>query len=180
VSDIQSRIAELVDEFRRIGVTQMCDLPIYNASLDVEAVGFQSLGERWIGVLITPWFMSVILLPPVKTELDIKLIGRKSDELLPAAAYAFVDSGVERVGSYKSLPLYSPMGAFRSQESARREAQARLTALLTPPAEAPKTPAAQEGTRQAPINFSRRAFLRGRGNAGLVEGDAPVSNVTRA
>jgi [NiFe] hydrogenase assembly HybE family chaperone len=173
VSEIRSRIGELVDEFRRIGVAQMRDLPIYNASLDVEAVGFRALGERWIGVLITPWFMSAILLPPVKTELDIKLIGRKSDEVLPAAAYAFIDSGVERVGSYKSLPLYSPMGAFSSQEGARQEAQARLTALLTPPAEVPKTTAAEDGVRQAPVNFSRRAFLRGRGSAGLVDADAP-------
>lgn len=180
MSEIQSRIAELVDEFRRIGVTQMRDLPIYNASLDVEAVGFQALGERWVGVLITPWFMSAILLPPAKTALDLKLIGRKSEEILPAAAYAFIDSGVEGVGSYKSLPLHSPMGAFSSQEGARQEAHARLTALLTPPAEALKSTAAQEGVRQAPVNFSRRAFLRGRGNAGLVEGDAPASNVTRA
>ena len=169
MTEIQSRISELVDQFRHIGVTQMRDLPIYNASLDVEAVGFQAVGERWIGVLITPWFMSAILLPPSKTTLDIKLVGKKSQEVLPAATYAFVNGGVETVGGYKSLPLHSPMGAFTSQEGARQEAQARLTTLLTPPV--PEPAAAPQGdARQAPCNLSRRAFLRGHGSAGLVKG----------
>lgn len=162
MSEIESRVAELVDQFRRIGTAQMRDLPIYNARLDVEAVGFQAIGERWIGVLITPWFMSAILLPQVKTALDAQLMGQKSQEVLPAAAYAFVNGGVETVGSYKSLPLHSPMGAFESQECARREAHARLRALLTPAAELPKpAPASREVPPQSPGDPSRRAFLFG-------------------
>ncbi|MBK7664499.1 MAG: [NiFe]-hydrogenase assembly chaperone HybE [Sterolibacteriaceae bacterium] len=162
MNDIESRVAELVDEFRRIGTAQMQDLPIYNPRLDVEAVGFQALGERWIGVLITPWFMSAILLPTVKCALDPRLFGQKCQELLPAATYAFVNGGVETVGSYKSLPLHSPMGAFESQESARREAQARLSALLTPPAESPEpAPATGDAPSPLPGDPSRRAFLFG-------------------
>ncbi|MGB7989153.1 MAG: [NiFe]-hydrogenase assembly chaperone HybE [Candidatus Methylophosphatis roskildensis] len=162
MNDIESRVTELVDQFRRIGSAQMQDLPIYNARLDVEAVGFQALGERWIGVLITPWFMSVIILPPVRTTLDARLFGQKCQELLPAANYAFVNGGVELVGSYKSLPLHSPMDAFESQDSARREAQARLSALLTPPAESPKPASAtRDGSSPSPGDPARRAFLFG-------------------
>ncbi|MBK8535587.1 MAG: [NiFe]-hydrogenase assembly chaperone HybE [Candidatus Competibacteraceae bacterium] len=161
---IESRIEELVAHFRQIGVIQIRDLPIYNAGLEVEAVGFQAVGNRWIGVLITPWFMNAILLPSEKTALDAKLIGQKSQEALPAATCAFISGGDETVGGYKSLSLYSPMAAFTSQDRARHEAQARLTALLTPPAELPK-PVAQESPPQEPANLSRRAFLRGRRNA---------------
>ena len=160
MTDIESRVAELVDQFRQIGATQMRDLPIYNPCLDVEAVGFQAFGERWIGVLITPWFMNAILLPPVKTVLDNRVIGQKSQEVLPAATYAFFNGGVEGAGSYKSLPLYSPMGAFKSQDSARREAQARLLALLTEPAEVAKPAMREQGTPAEAPNPGRRAFLR--------------------
>lgn len=163
MNGIESRVAELADQFRQIGAAQMRDLPIYNDRLDVEAVGFQALGERWIGVLITPWFMSAIFLPQVKTAPDAKLIGQKSQEALPSATYAFVNGGVEAVGSYKSLPLHSPMGAFKSQEDARREAQVRLNALLTPPADTPMhAPATREAAAQSPGGSSRRAFLFGR------------------
>jgi [NiFe] hydrogenase assembly HybE family chaperone len=168
MTESESRIQELVDQFRRIGQAQMRDLPIYNACLEVEAVGFQAFGDRWIGVLITPWFMNVILLPSEKTPLNAKVIGQKSQEALPVATCAFIGGGDETVGSYKSLALYSPMAAFISQGSARHEAQACLIALLTPPAELPKqavAPILQETPQPPPSNLSRRAFLCGRRNA---------------
>jgi [NiFe] hydrogenase assembly HybE family chaperone len=166
MTEIESRIAELVAQFRQIGATQMRDLPIYNACLDVEAVGFQALGERWVGVLITPWFMSAILLPSIKTALDNGKLGQTSQEVLPSATRAFMSGGIETVGSYKSHPLYSPMGAFTSQEDARHEAQVRLIALLAPPAEMPKdAPTTQGASPQPAPDLGRRAFLRVNRNA---------------
>lgn len=164
MTDIESRVAELVDEFRQIGASQMRDLPIYNPALDVEAVDFQPLGELWAGVLITPWFMSVMLLPPAKAPFDAALIGRKSQETLPAGNFGFVYGGVDVSGAYKSLPLHSPMGAFKDQLSARLEARSRLIGLLTAPAEVTKSPpAAEDSAPQTPSDLSRRAFLFGRG-----------------
>ena len=49
--------------FERIGAEQMRDLPIYNHAIDVEAIGFHPWGPGFIGVLITPWFMNLMLLP---------------------------------------------------------------------------------------------------------------------
>lgn len=160
MTEIESRIAELVAQFRQVGATQMRDLPIYNPCLDVEAVGFQSLGECWVGVLITPWFMSAILLPSNKTTLGSGTLGRTSLEVLPSATLAFMSGEIETVGGYKSLSLHSPMSAFTSQEDARREARVRLTALLTPspgvPKDAPPTP---NCTPQPAPDRRRRAFL---------------------
>lgn len=156
MTEIASRVAELVSQFRHIGETQMSDLPIYNARLSVEAVGFQPIGECWIGVLITPWFMSAMLLPPARTAMDYSLIGKKTRQALPAATFDFVSGGIETVGGYASLPLWSPMGAFPTQDSARREAQTRLLALMTPPDATPQS--------TAPGNPGRRNFLRVRSN----------------
>jgi [NiFe] hydrogenase assembly HybE family chaperone len=160
MTEIESRIAELVAQFRQIGATQMQDLPIYNACLDVEAVGFQALGECWVGVLITPWFMSAILLPSNKTTLSSGTLGRTSLEVLPSATLAFMSGEIETVGGYKSRSLHSPMCAFTSQENARHEARVRLAALLTPspgtPQDAPPTP---DCTPQPAPDLPRRAFL---------------------
>lgn len=164
VSEIETRVAELVDEFRQIGVSQMRDLPIYNPALDVEAVDFQPLGDHWIGVLITPWFMSAVLLPPGRTPFDAVVFGRKSEHPLPAGSFGFVDGGVERAGAYKSLSLHSPMGAFGNQEVARLEARTRLIGLLTPPPEPKESGAApQNAATRSAVDSSRRAFIIGRG-----------------
>lgn len=160
MTEIESRIAELVAQFRQIGATQMRDLPIYNACLDVEAVGFQALGKDWVGVLITPWFMSAILLPSNKIALDNGTLGKTSLEVLPSATRAFMSGGIETVGCYKSLSIHSPMGIFTSQEDARHEARVRLTALLTPSAEIPKdAPPTPIGSPQPAPDLQRRAFL---------------------
>lgn len=166
MTEIGFRIAELVDQFRRIGETQMRDLPIYNASLDVEAVGFQPIGGRWIGILITPWFMSALILPPAKTEMDINGFGSKTQEVLPSGTFAFVSGALEAVGAYQSLPLYSPMGAFESQDGVRRAAKSHLIALLTPPAEAQYT--------AATTSRSRRRFLFGGGSTDEARVRPPV------
>lgn len=161
MTEIASRVAELVDQFRRIGETQMSDLPIYNARLGVEAVGFQPIGECWIGVLITPWFMSALLLPPARTAMDYSLIGKKARQVLPGGTFDFVSGGIETVGGYASLPLCSPMGAFATQDSARRQAQARLLALMTPPDATPQA--------AAPDSPGRRNFLRVRATTSPAE-----------
>ena len=67
------RVCDLATHFREIGDTQMRDLPFYNANLEVEAWGFSSFDDdSLMGVLITPWFMNLLVLPlrfePVQAE----------------------------------------------------------------------------------------------------------------
>ena len=49
--------------FRHIAATRMAGVSILNPALEVEAVGFRNWRDDWFGVLITPWFMSLICLP---------------------------------------------------------------------------------------------------------------------
>ena len=41
----------------------MADVPILNPVLSVEAVDFQHWKGHWLGVVITPWCMSMLLVP---------------------------------------------------------------------------------------------------------------------
>lgn len=79
---MDGRVAELVARFRDIGETQMRGLPLYNDRTEVEAVDFAPFGDGWIGVLITPWFMNVVLLPRDKIEIDMTLMGKRATEPL--------------------------------------------------------------------------------------------------
>lgn len=148
--ELMPRILSVVERFQQIGEQQVQDLPIYHHKLQVEAVGFQRLNPtEWIGVLITPWFMDLLLIPDKLEPWDIHAPGKRVSRELPAKTYPFIQGGDEVLGSYLTCSLYSPMDAFDYQELARSAASAALHAALTPP-EPPATP-----------EYERRAFLRG-------------------
>lgn len=161
-----SAVARLEEGFRRIEQERMADLPILNGNLRVEAVGFRVWGTAWLGVLITPWFMNLILLPQRKTAWDTlkstpnattatTAIPTKptnqSIERFPAGELEFLTAGDALTGKYRSCILFSTMHAFADQATARNVAEAALGALIHPePQELPLRP-----------EISRRAFLRG-------------------
>ena len=47
----------------RIQRERMADIPLLNPALEVQAVGFSVWEAYCLGVLITPWFMNLMLLP---------------------------------------------------------------------------------------------------------------------
>jgi rubredoxin len=64
VSDPTFRAAQLEAAFRAVA-RRMEGLPIVNAALEVEAVGFAPWEGRWLGVMLTPWCMNLMLVPQV-------------------------------------------------------------------------------------------------------------------
>ncbi len=159
-SNLAPRVVEIVERFQKIGELNMKGLPVYNENLQVEAIGFHPYGDNYLGVLVTPWFMNVILLPRDKAPMDYSLVASPTDETLPAGTWQFMFGGDDVMGLYKSLSLHSPMFAFNTQELARIEAKRRLNSLMTPP----NTITASATQQRAPENSSRRAFLRGQVN----------------
>ena len=49
--------------FNDILQTRMHDVPVLNTALSVQALGFLRYQQDWLGVLVTPWFMSLLLMP---------------------------------------------------------------------------------------------------------------------
>ena len=43
----------------------MAGVPMLNPALRVQAVGFRHWQSHWLGVLVTPWFMNLMLLPRI-------------------------------------------------------------------------------------------------------------------
>jgi len=145
------RVDALCETFRG-AARRMRDLPIFNAALDVEAVGFRAWEGNLCGVMITPWFMSIVLMPANRGAWNDRQPGDKILWRLPSGRYEFIVGGGETAGPYLSCSLFSPMFEFADQEAARTAAGAAVEALF----QADDTEGEDRGRDRG---VGRRAFL---------------------
>ena len=150
--------ADAVEEaFFRIQRDQMSDVPILNPALSVEAIDFQRWQGHWLGIVVTPWCMSMLLVPGSSENWVSVGENKRRFIRFPAGDFAFLGSEEVELGEYQSCPLFSPMGKFSTQSEATMTARASMIALLTvPQAQADK--AKTEKSADAP-SLSRRRFL---------------------
>ena len=152
----QTSPAEAVEEaFSRIEREQMADVPILNPALSVEAVDFQRWQGHWLGIVVTPWCMSLLLVPGSAETWVSTGDNKRRFVKFPAGDFAFLGSAEEELGEYQSCPLFSPMGQFATQYEATMTARASLIALLTDAAAAEATSPTSAGQP----SLSRRRFL---------------------
>jgi len=140
-----SRVLETL--FKQILLQRMRGLPVLNQALSVQAVGFRQIDNEWLGVLLTPWFMNLLLLPGLESTWLVQNPGTKFDKAFPYGVFEFTVAKEEPLGVYGQCSLFSPMFQFSDQADALAAAQAALQGLLQ---------AAQ------PSSLSRRNLLLGR------------------
>lgn len=146
------RVGALEAAFREIHIAQMRGMSIVNDALAVKAVGFRAWEGRWLGALVTPWFLNLVLLPGVDDDWSGLATGGKELIAFPSGVYAFVHAERAGVGPYKACSLFSPMGEFASMLQATDTAAAALVALFDPTIR-------EEGARTAEIRRIREAEL---------------------
>ena len=145
-------LARLVDYYCRANL-RMQGLPVHNPALAVEGVGFRGHLGRQVGVIVTPWFMNLAVLPAAE-DLAAWRNGTSARLLLPSGRYDFVGDAGDN-GLVATCSLFSPMHDFTGQEDARLAAHAAVEALFEPQA-----PERSRGPGPAPM-VSRRKFLGG-------------------
>jgi [NiFe] hydrogenase assembly HybE family chaperone len=143
--------------FFRIQQEQMAYVPVLNPALSVEAVDFQRWQGHWLGIVVTPWCMSMLLVPGSSENWVSTGDNQRRFVKFPAGDFAFLGSEELELGEYQSCPLFSPMGKFSTQSEAAMTARASMIALLTPARQA-KEPAADTKRADQP-SLSRRRFL---------------------
>ncbi len=169
--------------FAEIAAQRMAGVPILNAALRVKALGTRDWQGFWLSILVTPWFLNVMLQPQA-AETETLAVGVKRLFSLPAGPFEFIRGHEPSVGGYWMCSLFSPVLEFTDQEAAEATATAALEALFAeddaseaepdmamiwrgelpaPEAldEVPEAAAAPE-ERPDPAGVSRRALLRGR------------------
>jgi [NiFe] hydrogenase assembly HybE family chaperone len=132
--------------FNEIWDKRMRDVPVVNTALSVQAIGFNRVNEDWLGILITPWFMNLMLLPGPDSAWRLQQPGTKIEKRYPYGVFEFTLGSEPQLGSYALCSLFSPMFQFENQAAALAAAQAALQGLLA---------------EVAPRGLSRRDLLRG-------------------
>jgi len=131
--------------FNQILTSRMHGVPVINPALKVQALDFKQVNQEWLGILITPWFMNLLLLPNIDSEWPALSPGETIKRHFPYGDFEFTTAYEAQLGVYASCSLFSPMFEFAEQADALSAAQAALQALLTNP---------------TPRTLSRRDLLR--------------------
>jgi [NiFe] hydrogenase assembly HybE family chaperone len=121
---------KLVDVFSEIARTRMADVPIINPALRVEAVGFQLWEGRWLGVLVTPWMINLMLLPGQDAPLIRLALDQKTVWNFPSGAYEFMGLNEPAIGTCHMCSLISPVTEFATHEEAAAVAQEIIVNLF--------------------------------------------------
>lgn len=146
-------VARLVACYER-AARNMRDLPMYHGELEVEAVGFREHAGRLVGVIVTPWFMNLTILPS-PADLATWRQGELARFAFPSGSYEFVVSEAAADGLIATCSLFSLMHDFTDHADARAAALAAVDALFEPQA-------GPEPVEPPPVSaMSRRRFLRG-------------------
>lgn len=166
--ELAGRVRALVALYRHIASTRMAGLPLCNAALAVQAVGFDVLPGSGgaLGVLVTPWFINLVWLPvgePLRDEhgqvLPPLRVGDSRTRAVGDERFDFIGAWEDGFGPYEACSLFSPVFEFADQASAVATAEAVLSLLRT--VAAPPAPAALPPQPQHPPVPARRRFLLG-------------------
>lgn len=124
---------QLESVFRQIEQQRMRDMPMCNPALQVEAIGFREWGEYTLGVMLTPWFMNLMLLPASDATVEAlaaSRVGSKQLHLFPSGRYEFVNANEAGLGHYQVCSLFSPLLEFADQQIVVDIARAALDELM--------------------------------------------------
>jgi len=145
-SDVDA-VQELANAYRRAALN-VKGMPIYNPTLAIEAIGFREHEGRQVGIMVTPWFMNLMVLPSAQ-DLTLWVGGSTARLSFPSGAYDFMVTDLPEVGLVGSCSLFSTMLDFTDHEAAQVAAKAAAEALFQaePPAATP--------------TITRRELLRG-------------------
>lgn len=124
-------VIELVRHFESIYREHMQGLPIVNPQVAVEAVGFQDFEGHRLGVLITPWFMNLVLLP-ARDEWRDSAQGDTSTIGFPSGPIEFTSCRDDKLGTYLTAVLFRSVANLPDQPTARTVARQVMTELFLP------------------------------------------------
>lgn len=124
--------------FQKIEKDHMQGMPVLNNAIDVQAIGFDDWQGRQLGVMITPWFMCLLLLPAGPDDWSVLSLGETCKHTFPQKAFDFSINEFEGIGRCQTHALHSPMLNFQNHQEAVDEAVRVLAGMMvdTDPGEA--------------------------------------------
>jgi [NiFe] hydrogenase assembly HybE family chaperone len=123
----------------------MHDMPLRNPALEIDVVGFRFWEGRHVGVLITPWTVSLAILPA-----PALVLGERQRWTFPSGEYEFMGGEEPECGPFQFCSLFSPPDKIADQAQARAIAEAGMEQLFGEPA---------GGAAPRPTGVSRRSLF---------------------
>jgi [NiFe] hydrogenase assembly HybE family chaperone len=127
------------------------DLAPVNPALQIEAVGFIRYAGDWVGVVVTPWFFRLFLLPGGGSLWGDIPAGQRRYLQLPGGVLPFTAEELPAIGPCQWTPLIEPITAVSSMGVARQAALDALRAAFA---------IAVEPLGVSAADNPRRGFLR--------------------
>ncbi|HAT05050.1 MAG TPA: hydrogenase-2 assembly chaperone [Aeromonas salmonicida] len=122
----------LVAQYERIAREEMQTLPFYHATVPIvaECVLFE---EQWLGFVLTPWLLSLAVLPGADQPWPVR---RSSDRLalqLPCGNMTFMVGELPETGQLLACSLMSPLDPHLRAEEGRSLVSSTLKMLHSLP-----------------------------------------------
>ncbi|HHA0034310.1 TPA: hydrogenase-2 assembly chaperone [Yersinia enterocolitica] len=139
----QNPAALLEQVFGQVAADEMRGLPFYRDHIPLRACGFQLFEQQWIGALLTPWMLSLVVLPGPQQSWQRRAVGERLMLALPCGGISFTVSEIAGCGQYLSRSLMSPLDSSLSAERALQLAEQSARMALSLPvmdADAPADP----------------------------------------
>lgn len=134
--------------FHQVADESMTGLPFINSAVPIKAE-FQLFDSQWVGTVITPWMLSVLVVPGPDQIWDARQVGQRIGLELPYGNMTFVVGQMERLGQYLSCSLVSPLDKSLTAEQGIKLAEDSLRMLLSLPVR----------DVNAPTNLGRRSLF---------------------
>ena len=129
------------------------DMPQANPALQIKAIGFTKIEGDWVGVMVTPWFIQLLLLPGGGTLWGDIPDGQRRYLDLPGSTFYFTATEVADVGPYQFTALLDKIDQAPDMATAQRLADDALRTALNLTSATPPV-------NEEPRAVSRRGFFR--------------------
>lgn len=125
--------ALLETAFQAIADGEMQDLPFFQPQIPVRACGFQLFERQWVGTILTPWMLSLMVLPGPEQVWQLYAVGDKLALSLPCGSVRFIVGEIAGCGQYLACSLMSPLDRHLGAEQALALAQQSARMALSLP-----------------------------------------------
>ncbi|HHQ6613879.1 TPA: hydrogenase-2 assembly chaperone [Serratia fonticola] len=125
--------ARLETAFQAIADGEMQDLPFFQPQIPVRACGFQLFERQWVGTILTPWMLSLLVLPGPEQVWQPYEVGDKLALSLPCGSVRFIVGEIVGCGQYLACSLMSPLDRHLGAEQALALAQQSARMALSLP-----------------------------------------------
>ncbi|MFM5161808.1 hydrogenase-2 assembly chaperone [Aeromonas rivipollensis] len=122
----------LVAQYERIAREQMQGLPFYHATMPivVECVLFEG---QWLGCVLTPWMLSLVVLPGPDQRWPVRSSSDRLALQLPCGNMTFMVGELPETGQLLACSLMSPLDPHLGAEQGRTLVSSTLKMLHSLP-----------------------------------------------